>query len=69
MSLKDKIKVEFNPITGTFDLVSEFNADRILTHQLTPFGNPIQGFDPIQDEYYDAGAQIVTDEDGNVVVI
>jgi hypothetical protein len=67
--VKDKIKIEFNPLTGQFDLVSEFNANRIVTHSLSPFANPIQNFDPVVGVYYDAGDQIVTDSNGNVVVI
>lgn len=67
--VKDKIKFEFNPITGELDLVSEFNANRIVTHQLTPQANSIQWFDPVQNIYYNADDQIVTDSEGNVVVI
>lgn len=67
--VKDKIKIEFNPITGEFDLINEFNADRIITHELTPFANKIQWFDPLLNEFYDADDQIVTDDEGNIVVI
>lgn len=67
--VKDKIKIEFNPITGEFDLISEFNVDRIVTHKLTPFANQIQWFDPVQNLYYSADDQVVTDGNGNVVVI
>lgn len=67
--VKDKIKIEFNPITGEFDLISEYNVNRIVTHSLTPFANTIQNFDPVMNVYYDAGDQIVTDSNGNVVEI
>lgn len=67
--VKDKIKIEFNPLTGQFDLISEFNVNRIVTHSLTPFANLIQNYDPIVGAYYDAGDQVVTDSNGNVVDI
>lgn len=67
--VKDKIKIEFNPITGELDLISEFNPDRVVTHQLTPFANPLQLFDPVQNVYFPLGDQVVTDSNGNVVVI
>lgn len=67
--VKDKIKIEFNPITGNFDLISQFNVNRIVTHSLNPFGNEIQWFDPSLGVYYNADHQIVTDSNGNVVVV
>ncbi len=67
--VKDKIKFEFNPITGELDMVSEFNVNRIVTHELTPLANKIQWFDPVTSSYYNADSQIVTDGNGNVVVI
>lgn len=66
---KDKIKFKFNPIEGTFDMVQEFNADRIVTHQLTPKANPVMFFDPVVGEYYQADDLIVTDSNGNVVTV
>lgn len=67
--VKDKIKIEFNPITGEFDLVSEFNADRVVTHELTQFGSKLVSWDPAYQVYYESGPQTVYDSNGNVVVI
>lgn len=67
--VKDKIKIEFNPLTGEFDLVSEFNANRIVTHELTQFGNKLVSFDPAYNTYYESGPQTVYDSNGNVVDI
>lgn len=68
-SPKDKKKIQFNPISGQFDLISEFNADRIVTHRLNQWGNPIMLYDPIWNKYYEAHDIIVTDSNGNVVVV
>ena len=64
---KDKLKFELNPITGELDLVKEFNPDRILSHSLNPAGNKIMQYDPISATYFEAGPEIVFDNDGNVV--
>lgn len=64
---KDKLKVELNPITKTFDLVSEFNSNRIVTHGYNQAGNKLQIFDPISGIYTDMDDLIVTDNEGNVV--
>jgi hypothetical protein len=66
---KDRLKFELNTVTGKLDLVSEFNADRIVTHQLTAFGSPIMMYDPNYGAYYEAESQVVTDSNGNVVVV
>lgn len=67
--VKDKIKIEFNPTTGELDLISEFNANRIVTHELTQFGNKLVSWDPSYNTYYESGPQTVYDSNGNVVVI
>lgn len=66
---KDKLKYEFNMITGQLDLVLEFNPNKIVTHELTPFGNSRMSFDPITNSYYEAGPDMVCDSNGSVVVI
>lgn len=38
MLIKDKIKLEFNPLTLKFDLISEFNSDRVVTHMFNSDG-------------------------------
>lgn len=68
-SPKDKIKIKFNPIEGKFDLVQEFNPDRIITHSFNPAGNPLVLYDPITGQYLPMDDQIVTDLNGNVVTI
>lgn len=67
--VKDKIKIEFNPLTGEFDLISEFNANRVVTHNLTQFASPLVSWDPAYNTYYESGPQTVYDSNGNVVVI
>ncbi len=66
---KDKLKYEVNAITGELDLVSEFNVNKIITHKLTPFATPRMDYDPVQGVYYEADDGIVTDSNGNLVVI
>lgn len=65
----DKKKFKLNPITGQLDLVQEFNSSRIITHRLSEFANPIVFFDPVQNLYYEAYDQVVTDSNGNVLVM
>ena len=64
---KDKLKYEFNPLTGELDLIKEFNPNRIITHRLSPFANARVDWDPIVGVYYVADDAIVTDGNGNVV--
>ena len=42
---KDRIKLEFNPMTQKWDLVSEFNTDRIVTHMYNSDGETPKGYD------------------------
>jgi heat shock protein HspQ len=49
--------------------VSEFNVDRVVTHQLTPFANPLVAFDPVVNISYEAESQVVTDSNGNLITV
>jgi hypothetical protein len=60
-SAKDKIKYLFNALTGRFDVVQEFNTDRIVTHELGAAG------ESVTVSGRDIGPFIVFDEQGNVV--
>jgi hypothetical protein len=66
---KDKEVVLFNVFTSNFDLALKFNENRILTHQYTPYGNPLVAYDPIAAQYFSAIHQVITDNAGNVVVV
>ena len=66
-SPKDKDIEVFNPLSGKFDTVRKFNPDRLISHQLNPAGNPLMEYDIISGTYYEAGPQLVFDEEGNVV--
>jgi hypothetical protein len=67
--IKDRLKFEFNPITKQLDLVSEFNADRLVTHSRNVADNPMQMYDPVLGMHFDVDAQLVYDENGNVVTV
>jgi len=67
--VKDKLALEFNPLTGKFDLVSKFNANRIVTHQLNQAGNPLYAYDVQTGTYLLMDPLVVTDDEGNVVVV
>lgn len=67
--IKDKVKLEFNPLTGEFDLVTEFNADRIITHVNNSAGHMMKMYDPASGTYIDMDPLTVVDNNGNVVVV
>lgn len=67
--IKDKLKYEFNPLTGELDLISEFNTDRILTHTRNSTGHMLTTWDPRSQKYIDLEPLIVVDNNGNVVVV
>ena len=66
---KDTIKYELNPFTGEFDMISEFNADRIVTHKLNAAGNIRVTYDFQSGLWIPEDDAIVTANEGNVVVI
>jgi len=67
--IKDKVKFEFNPITGELDLVTEFNADRIITHTHNNAGHLMMTYDVPSGSYIEMEPMIVVDNNGNVVVV
>jgi hypothetical protein len=67
--VSDKIKIEFNPITGKFDLVSKFNPDRIVTNEYNAAGHLLVTYDPFSGTYLSMDPVVVTDNEGNVVVV
>jgi hypothetical protein len=66
--IKDKEVYLFNAIEGAFDMAIKFNVDRILTSGSLPNGAKRLNYDPTANVYYDAGPEIITDNDGNVIV-
>lgn len=68
-SPKDKQELVLNPVTGKLDTINKFNENRILTHNRTSTGSPLKLYDPDMGAYIEMGDLIVTDEDGNVVVV
>ena len=66
--IKDKEIYTFNAIEGTFDIITKFNENRIVTARLLPNGNKRVIHDPITGAYFDEGPGIVTTNDGDVVV-
>jgi hypothetical protein len=68
-SVKDKTSIDFNYLTGKFDLVRVFNPDRIVTHEKNAAGTMLMTYDPASQTHIQAGPEVVTDNDGNVVVV
>jgi len=68
-NVKDKTAFDFNVITGQLDLVRKFNPNRIVTNERNAAGTKRMTHDPASGTYLDDGPAIVTDEDGNVVVV
>lgn len=67
--VKDKIGIEFNYIHGKLDLVKKFNPDRIVTNECNAAGSSLTMYDPASGQHIMADPLVVTDEDGNVVVV
>lgn len=66
---RDVDSLVLNPVTGKLDMVRTFDPDRILTHSKNQAGNKLVHFDPESGLYLAGEDQIVTDENGNVVVL
>lgn len=67
--VKDKTALDFNYLTGKFDLVRKFNPDRIVTNRLNAAGTKRMTYDAASQTHIEDDADIVTDMDGNVVVV
>jgi len=64
----------WNPLISQLDLVGSgggttFDPNTILTHSLTPFGNPLVGIDVAMMAFYGVDFEIVFDASGNVVTL
>ena len=68
-NVKDKTTFDFNVITGQLDLVRKFNPNRIVTNERNAAGTKRMTYDAASGMHLDDGPSIVTDEDGNVVVV
>lgn len=68
-NIKDKTGLDFNYITGRLDLVRKFNPDRIVTNERNSAGSMNCTFDPGSGQFIDLGPQIVTDNEGHVIVV
>ena len=66
-TVKDKTALDFNYLTDKFDLVRKFNPDRIVTNERNAAGTKLMEYDAASQTHIEAGPQVVTDEDGNVV--
>lgn len=69
MATKDKLKYELNVVTGELDLVKVFNENRILTHQCNAAGHDLMIYNPSSGAHIQMDPLVVTDNNGNVVVI
>lgn len=67
--VSDRTKIEFNPITGKFDLVSKFNENRIVTNEYNAAGHLLVTYDIVSNTYLSMDPVVVTDNEGNVVVV
>ena len=67
--VKDKTELQFNPITGEFDIVVKFNPNRMITHEYNIAGTKNMIYDPASKTHVEMGAQVVVDDDGNVVIV
>lgn len=67
--VKDKETILFNPITGKFDMALKFNPDRIVTHEMNAAGSMLMTYDPRSGTFIPQDPLIVTDNNGNVVVV
>ena len=63
----DQDVTDFNPLSGQFDNIRNFNPDRILTENLNAAGNPLVNYDPVTSSYQPADEEIIVDDFGNVV--
>lgn len=65
----DKLVFNFNPLTGNFDEVLQFNENRIVTHYYNAAGNPLMTYDARSGMEIELGPLTVVDAAGNVVTV
>ncbi|CAB4125118.1 hypothetical protein UFOVP53_63 [uncultured Caudovirales phage] len=65
---------KFNPLTGLLDLVNPpasatptFDPNTIVTHERNGAGTKLMGYDPASGTHVEMAAQVVIDNNGNVV--
>lgn len=68
-TVKDKETILFNPITGKLDLALKFNPDRIVTNERNSAGHLLMTYDAASGLFILNDPLIVTDNEGNVVVV
>ena len=68
-NVKDKTSYEYNFDTEKVDIVKKFNVDRIVTVEYNAAGTKNMTYDQASGTHINEGFQVVTDENGNVVVI
>lgn len=66
---KDKEELVLNPITGKLDMVRKFDPDRIVTNSRNAAGSLLMTYDPGSNTHIPMDDVVVTDNDGNVVVV
>lgn len=68
-TVKDKETILFNPITGKLDMALKFNPDRIVTNERNAAGTLLMTYDPASQTHIMGDPLVVTDNNGNVVVV
>lgn len=64
----DRKKFVVNPITGELDLISKFNANRIVTNDKNLLDRDNLIYDAVANTHLLMGPLVVTDNDGNVIL-
>lgn len=67
--IKDREVILFNYLTGNFDLSLKFNENRIVTHSYNAAGTLLRTYDSASQTFIESEALVVTDMNGNVVVV
>jgi len=65
----DKKHIVYNPFTDNFDIVREFNADRIITATQNAAGTKRLTYNAASATWIEDSPSIVVDNNGNMVVI
>lgn len=68
-NVKDKTGYEYNVFTDEMDVVRKFNVDRIVTAERNAAGHLNMIYDPASGTHIEAGAAVVTDINGNLIVV
>jgi hypothetical protein len=68
-NVKDKIAYEWNVFTDELDVINRFNENRIVTAERNSAGTINMIYDPASKTHIETGPYVVTDNNGNVVVV